>query len=418
MLQLERYIAKRYLYAAESGGQGRGFLRFITYVAIGGVAIGVAALLLSLSIVHGFSREIEAKIIGFGAHIEIENYQDEPLQDAEELEAKLSKFEHVTSIAPVVQEFVLLRHSANQIDGVVLWGARTVPPYLSGKVISGASSLQADSSGLDAVVIGNQLASKLQLSVGDVVTVFSMRRSASQTLDGAGIGITMPRIKQFSIGGIYETSLSNFDELYIFASLDQAKQLLAYGADEISRFDLTLDNAAEARTVAAEIEDTLGFPLMARSIFDVYRGLFAWVNLQEGIIPLVISVITLVAAFNIVGALLMIILEKTREIGILGSMGASGKTLRRLFLWLGLLIGIAGVILGELLAIALALLQKWYQIIPLPEEAYYMKTAPVEINPVDFAVVGLCTLLLCLVAAYLPARVASGIDPIRVIRFR
>ena len=157
---------------------------------------------------------------------------------------------------------------------------------------------------------------------------------------------------------------------------------------------------------------------MARSIYEVWRGLFAWVELQESIIPLVIGVIILVAAFNIVGALLMIILEKTREIGVLESMGASSRSLRRLFLWLGLLIGIVGTAIGEGLALVLALIQQRYGIIPLPPEAYYMDTAPIELNPFDFVLVAVVTLTLCALAAYVPARVAAAIDPIRVIRFR
>ena len=125
----------------------------------------------------------------------------------------------------------------------------------------------------------------------------------------------------------------------------------------------------------------------------------------------------IVAAFNIVGTLLMIILEKTREIGVMASMGASRQLLRRLFLWLGLFVGAVGTTLGLGIAYALALLQQRYAIIPLPEEAYYMDTAPIELNPLDFVLVGVISLTLCALAAYIPARFASRIEPLKVIRF-
>jgi lipoprotein-releasing system permease protein len=165
------------------------------------------------------------------------------------------------------------------------------------------------------------------------------------------------------------------------------------------------------------MEQDVGFPISARTIYQQYQGLFAWVNLQQSIIPLVIGVIVLVASFNIIGILLMMILEKTREIGVLGSLGASGRQLRRLFLTLGAQIGVIGIGIGELLALVLGYVQMRFEIIPLPAEAYYMSTAPVSLNPLDFLLVAAVAFILCLAAAYIPARVASRIEPVKAIRF-
>jgi lipoprotein-releasing system permease protein len=142
------------------------------------------------------------------------------------------------------------------------------------------------------------------------------------------------------------------------------------------------------------------------------------VNLQQSIIPLVIGVIVLVGAFNIIGALLMMILEKTREIGILQSLGTSQRTLKRVFLTLGLLIGGIGTTIGAALAVTLGYLQQQFELIPLPAEAYYMTTAPIELNPLDYVVVGVVTLVLCGLAAYIPARVAARVEPVQAIRFQ
>lgn len=412
----EHFVAFRYLRGAQGREEGRRFLRLVTWVAIGGVAVGVATLLLALSIVHGFSREIEEKIVGFGAHVQVESFQDEPLEEAGRLQRRIMAIDHVRRVTPVVTEFALLRKTAEEIDGVALWGTDGLPPYLVERLVAGRSSFSADAEGRPGVVVGQQLARLLDLSIGDRVTAFSMR--GLDTPSAASAGRARPRVKQFYVAGIFETSLANFDELYVFTDIGAARDLLSYGVDEVTRFDVTADRIDAIPEVALAVEERLGFPIMARTIYEVYSGLFAWINLQESIIPLVIGVIILVAAFNIVGTLLMIILEKTREVGVLASMGASRKRLRRLFLWLGALIGLVGTAGGEVLALVLALLQQRFQIIPLPAEAYYMEYAPIELSVVDFVLVAVVSLVLCALSAYVPARVASRIEPVRVIRFQ
>lgn len=417
-VSFERYVALRYLLGAQGREEGRRFLRFITYVAIGGVAVGVTALLLALSIVRGFSREIESKIIGFGAHVQVESMQDAPLQQADRLEAQLRQVEGVDAVYPVITEFALLRRSAREIDGVAVWGTHALPKYLQEQLVEGSAELAGSTDELPRLVVGETLARQLGITVGDTTTVFSMRTEGQALTGQAGLLQARPRVRQFTVAGIYETDLANFDELYVFADLEKVRSLLGYGPYEVTRFDVMVTDVEQASLIVRAIEDELGFPAMARSVFEVFRGLFAWVNLQESIIPLVIGVIILVAAFNIVGILLMIILEKTREIGILSSMGAASQRIQRLFIWLGLFIGGCGTALGLLLATVLGILQERYQIIPLPAEAYYMETAPIAMNPLDFLVVASVSVLLCVLAAYVPARVASRIDPLRVIRFR
>ncbi len=410
-------MALRYLLGAQGREEGRRFVRFITYVAVGGVAVGVAALLLALSIVRGFSREIEAKIVGFGAHVQVESIQDAPLSDARSMQRDIAQMETVAHVAPVVTEFALLRRSAVEIDGVALWGTDVLSPYLAEHLQDGAPSFAPDSAGRAGLVIGAALARLLSVSVGDRVTVFSMRKTSGNGASPLSTLGVRPRVKQFHVAGIYETALAHFDELYVFTDLDVARDLLQYGPDQVTRFDLTLHDVAQAKAVVIDVEEIYGFPVMARTIYQAFRWLFAWVNLQEAFIPVVISIMIVVAAFNIVGTLLMIILEKTREIGVMASMGASRQTIRRLFLWLGLFIGVTGTGIGLSLAFGLALLQQRYAIIPLPEEAYYMDTAPIALDPFDFVMVGAVALILCVLSAYIPARFASRIEPLKVIRF-
>jgi len=385
----------------------------VTIVAIGGVAVGVLALLLALSIVRGFSREIEAKIIGFGAHVQVESMTDAPIDGATALRDGLSKLDGVVTVAPEVIEFALLRKSSKDIDGVGLWGTTRLPPYLSKHIVNGDSDFARNDSGLPGLIIGSKLARLLGADVGERVTVFSMKNTGRANT----IKAEMPRVKQFYVAGIYETSFANFDELYVFCDINVARALLQYAPDQVTRFDLTLADISTVDDMARRINKKWGYPIVARTIFEVYHSYFAWVKLQRGIIPLVIGVIIIVAAFNIVGTLLMLALEKTREMGVLISMGASARALRRLFLWLGLMIGVIGTFFGETLALVFAWLQIHFSLIPLPKEAYFMNKAPVELNSLDFVIVGVIALVLCTAAAYIPARVVSRIEPIRAIRF-
>ena len=415
----ERFVALRYLWGAEGQADGRSFLRFVTYVAIGGVALGVAALLLSLAIVRGFSQEITDKIIGFGAHIQVQSFvQEDPLSDASSLQRRLGEVEGIAQVSPVVENLVLLRRSNTSIDGVVMLGNRTVPSYMEGRIVEGTFRLTAQENEPPPVVVGASLAERLGLEVGDQVAAFSL-------LNGSGsgtsaMGIERPRVRQFQIGGIYETSMTNIDDTYIFTGLSVAQSLAGFEDDEVSRFDLTTADISRADSLAAQIENRFGFPVSARTIYQIqpFSSLFAWVDLQQSIIPLVIGVIVIVAAFNIIGALLMMILEKTREIGVLQSLGVSQRGLKRLFLLVGVLIGAAGAAVGSLTAFGLSVLQQRYALIPLPADAYYMTTAPIQLNMLDYLLVNGIAILLCAIAAYIPARVAARIEPVRAIRFQ
>jgi lipoprotein-releasing system permease protein len=411
----ERFMAWRYLRGAQGRqGEGRSFLRFITYVAVGGVAVGVAALLLALAIVRGFSGEIEEKITGFGAHVQVRSYANAPLERADSLRRRLAVVEHVKRVAPVLQRFVLLRHSRQQIDGVALWGTSAPSPYLRERVTRGQFSFAPDSAGHPGAVVGASLAQRLGLAPGDLATVFSMPEG-----EGGETGpLPTPRVKQLRIRGVFETSLTDFDDRFVFTSLEAARTVTAAAPGTVTRLDLTLDRVTRADSVAATVEDQLGFPIQAVTIYQAFSGLFAWVGLQRSITPLVIGVIILVAAFNIISTLFMLMIEKTREMGVLASLGASSRRLRRLFVGLGLLIGTVGTALGASLALVLALLQKRYELIPLPAEAYYMTTAPVELRLLDFVLVSVFAIALCAAASYPPARAAARIDPIRAIRFR
>lgn len=405
----ERTLAVRYLRGAT--GSDRSFLRFVILAAVGGVAVGTGALLVATMIVRGFSREIEAKIVGFGQHIEAESMDGRPILAADSLAAVVAAFPGVAAARPAVLDFALLRASgsASAVDGAVLWGmAPGDQPFVAAQT-RGRFAFAPDSAGRPGLVVGARLADRLGLDVGDRVTAFSTR--------GVGTDARLrPRVATFHVVGVFETGMGDFDDQFAITDRDRVTALFDYPPGSATRLDVTLDDASDDDALAARINADVGPPLFARTIREVYRGLFAWVDLQQRIIPLLMSILTLVAAFNIVGVLLMIVLEKAREIGTLLAIGASRRAIRRLFVLLGLLVGVAGSALGALGALAFGVLQARFRFVPLPADAYFLDAAPVDIRALDVAVVVVASILLCTLAAYLPARAAARMDPIRTIR--
>lgn len=402
-MKLEWFIALRYFRSAEGQREGRGFVRFITYVAVGGVAVGVAALILALGIVRGFSQEIEGKLMDVGAHLQIVSFMDEPLEEAEELRATLEGYDEIASIRAVAENVVIARAGPTAIEGLVLIGTDTLPTGL----LRGADPPALS----DAVLVSSTIADRFGMSAGDRLTLFALDRT-----EGQGTNLR-PRVKQFEVADTYATSLDFVDDTFLFIGLDAARSFFEYDADSVSRFEVMLHDVSDIPRMAEELDNALSFPAAVQTIYQQYSGLFAWINLQQNIIPLVISIIVIVAAFNIVGTLLMLMLEKTREIGVLMSLGLSAKSVRQVFMALGAAIGGVGSALGAALAVGAGWVQQTYGIIPLPAEAYYMDTAPMALAATDVALVMSVAFGLCILAAYVPARVASGIDPVRVIRF-
>ena len=412
----ERTLALRYLRGAEGRDARRGFLRFVVLAAVGGVAVGTGALLLAVMIVRGFSREIEAKIVGFGQDVQVESFLGTPLEGAAALAARLDALPGVERATPAVVDFALLRASgdggASQVDGVLVWGTRAdAQPFVAGALDGGAFSFAPDAAGLPGLVVGSGLRDRLGLAVGQRVTAFSTRGL------GGGEVTSRPFIKQFHVAGVYETGLGDFDDSYAFVSLGTARELFRLDADVATRVDLSLADPDQARAVADAVTDEVGPPVYARPIEDVYRGLFAWVELQQSIVPLVISILVVVAAFNIVGALLMVVLEKAQEIGTVLAMGASRAAVQRLFVLFGFLVGVIGAAGGAAAALAFAWVQLTFDLVKLPADAYYLSVAPVEVRALDVALTVAAAVALCTLAAFVPARAASRVEPIQVIRF-
>lgn len=399
------FIASRYLKSRHNDG----FISFITTIAITGVALGTAALIIALAVLGGFEKEITDKIVGFTSHVQVTGFQNAPLRNHAGNAALIEKeFPVVKAVAPFVAREALIRSSTN-IDGILLKGvdpARDLsitPRY----IVAGQYDLRRDPGSTAKLVIGKKLADRLAVGIGDRVAVFGMGR----TFEPGQL-----RVTQFRVTGLYESGMAEYDDIYAFTGLADAQTLFQMG-DAVSGYDVDLWHADSAFSVAAAIQERLGYPHYAKTVFQNYRNIFAWIELQKQPVPIVLGLIIVVATVNIVGTLLMMVLSKTREIGVLRAMGARKRDIARIFLRQGFVIAFIGTSAGNLLAYGLCQAQLELQLLTLPSDIYFMASVPILIKWEYFIIVSAISITLCMLSSLVPARLAARVTPVAAIRF-
>lgn len=402
-MNLVWFVAKRYFTGARTGA---GFLSFVKIMAVTGVAVGSASLLISLSIVHGFRSTIQDKVLGFGSHLRVTSIVNTPLFRADTLVTRLAERPDVARVQAVVEGQIILQ-AGDRVEGSFLRGvdAAMETTDIPETMRSGAFDLAEQPDGLPGLVMGTRMARTLGAQVGSAVTVYAVS------------GGEIPQIRRFRLTGVYETGIDRFDDVLAIVDIRQARYLVGLEEPAAHHVELRLRDAAMIREVEAELDAWIGFPYLNESIYLRYANIFAWIRLQEQTVPLVIGVMIIIAAFNLIGTILMMVLERTRDIGILKAMGGTDRQVRRIFLMEGLIVGLTGLAIGIALAALFSWAQGTFGIIPLNEENYYMSTAPVQPHLSDFLWVGAVSLLLCVGASWFPARVASKVNPLQVIHF-
>lgn len=398
-------IAQRYLRSSQNDG----FVSFITTIAILGVALGTATLIIALSVLGGFEREITDKVIGFTSNVEVQGFHNLPLRDyVQHMKAVEDSVPLVKAIAPYVAREALIR-SREGVDGIFLKGVdplrdvSSIRKYMS----VGEYELGREQGSLPRLVIGRKLAAKLVLKVGDKATVFGIGRMVEQG---------QLRVMQFQVVGIYESGMSEFDDVYAFTALEDAQKLFQLDG-AVTGFDVLVTQIDSVQIVADRIQDLMGYPHYARTMFETYRNLFSWIELQKRPIPIILGLVIIVATVNIIGTLLMLVLDKTKDIGVLMSMGATRWGITMIFLRQGAIVAVIGTLLGNLLGFGLCFAQMELKFFSLPSDIYFMTSVPILLLPENFLLVSAISIALCFVCSYLPARLASRLNPVTAIRF-
>lgn len=400
------YISRRFLKSRKESG----FLNIISRIAISGIAIGVATLIIALSVLSGFEKTIQEKITDFDSHIKItafsgtvRNY-DNITQTIENLLG-----EHKLSIVPFASKLAIIS-SKNRQEGISIIGVpeESKLERLQKNIISGELNLGTFES--NNLVIGKVLANKLMIKVGDKITLFALKDDKIPSPQN------FPNIERFTVTGIFESGMAEYDDLYAYTNLMDAQNLFSIG-QSINGYDIQLTNTESIDSLTNLLRKNLTYPLFARSLFETHRNIFTWIELQQKPIPIILGLIIIVAVFNIIGTLLILVLEKTNAIGILKSLGANRNHILRIFLIQGIFIGVIGIILGNLLAIILIQIQVQFDVITVPSSVYFVTKVPFDLSPFIFLIVSSISLILSLGASIIPGYIASKVSPVKSLRF-
>ncbi len=404
---IARFIAWRHLMS----GHNRRFISFITVIATIGITLGVASLIITLSILDGFERTIKENVVSFTAHMQLFAFQNQVLPEYEATRrAVMERNPEVVEMAPYLSREGMIR-SKTDIDGVVIKGVDPQNDISAAKrrLVEGIYDLEEPERGLQKVILGRRLADKLEAVVGGRVVVYA--------LGGPALSLAQARVMQLEVTGIYETGMADYDGSVVYVNLTTAQRLFQVGR-MVSGFDILVSDQSTLEGLARRIPEQLGYPYYARTMYQMYRNLFTWIDLQQKPIPIILGLIIIVATVNIIGTVLMMVMEKAREIGALRTLGMKKATLLRIFLTQALLIGAIGTLAGNVLAFVVCWLELRYRFFALPSGIYFMTHVPIELSVFNFLVVSILAVAMTLLAAYLPARFTSKLDPVALIRFR
>lgn len=406
-MSLPLFLTKKYLKSKKDSR----FLSVISSITILGIAIGVAIVIIALTVLDGFDRAVSEKITNFNAHIKVTGFGNRNLSSPATIIPALEKRfnDSFSRIQPFVSKLTIIK-SKKMTEGITLTGIDTDKDSELGNFIqTGSFDLKSDS-GLPKIILGKTLSEKLFVKVGDVTTIFSLRNDKVPSIENP------PAIEQFIVAGIYESGMSEYDDLNAFINFSTAQNTFGMG-DLISGYNIKVRDINRVKFLAEQLQDFLGYPYYVRTIFQVHQNIFTWLELQKEPIPIVLGLIIFVAVFNIVGTLLMIVLERTNAVGILRSLGANRILIMKTFLYHATFLTFLGVLFGNLLAFVLSLLQQQFDIISLPDKIYFVTRVPISIELKNYLMVTVITVAVSLFASMLPALIASRIKPISAIRF-
>ena len=407
-MSFELFVALRYLFSRRK----QTFIYIISLMSIMGVALGVGALVVVLGVYNGLTTDMRDKILGANAHAIVMSYLPSAFENDDGLLDRIRSVKGVTGATPFIYTEVMLS-AGNGVKGVVLRG---IDPESGPHVLSmlrqmrtgSAADLQRE--GTPGLIIGEELAKRLGLVEGSRVNLLSP--SGQKTASGYA-----PRIRPFEVVGIFKTGMFEYDSSLAFVSLAAARDVLGLPDKYLSGVELTVDDLFKADQTSARVATELGSPFYVRSWMEMNANLFAALKLEKIGMFILLTMVVLIGSFSIVTTLVMLVMEKTRDIAIMMSMGATRAMIRRIFMLQGSIIGVIGTLLGYALGLSLGWLLKRYQFIKLPENVYTLDHLPISITPTDVIIVGVSAMLLCFLATLYPARQAARLEPAEALRY-
>lgn len=409
----ESFLAWRYLRPKRK----RGFINLITLIALAGVAISVTGLIVVVSVMNGFDLDIRDKIIGTNAHVLVNAYGRQGLKDYPVLLDKIRALPHVVAASPFYQGQVMLK-SDSGVLGVVVQG---IVPEEHGRISKLKETIRSGSLAAmmaenapgspPAALLGKELADSLNLSLGQELSLFS------PVFRETPLG-PMPRVSKIRVAGIFETGFYEYDSGLIYVSLKSAQELFD-APGSVTQIGIRVDDVDRAAAISDQVQAMdKGIHFWAKDWLGMHSNLFTALKTEKLIMFIILACMIVVAAFNIVSTLIMVVMEKQKEIGILKSLGAASSNILKIFVWEGLVIGLAGTILGFAGGLGICWAITLHPIhIPGGGSVYYIENLPVSVNPMDLAIVFAISIGISFAATLYPAWMAGRLDPVEAIRY-
>lgn len=409
----ELFIAQRFTFSKENA---RRMSAPIVKIAVAGIAIGLAVMILSVAIVTGFKNEVSRKVTGFGAHIQISNFdannsfETKPISTSDIDFDRVMRINGIEHAQPYITKSGIIK-TENEIQAVVLKGIdkQFDWSFMQSNLVDGSIFTITDSVKSNRIVISQYIANLLNLNVGDKITVYFVQDP--------------PRMRPFIISGIYKTSIEDFDHVFALVDMRHLQKLNGWSNDQISGVELTINNFDQLYDLNDSVFFAIGNNFGQKTVLKIsqirerYPQIFDWLNLQDMNVLVILALMLVVACVNMISGLLILILERTNTIGLLKTFGYSNWQVQKIFVLQSFFLIIKGMIWGNVIGIGLCLLQKYFGIVPLDEASYYMSQVPINLQFWHVAILNIGTIVITLAVMLLPTLLTSKISPATTIKF-
>jgi lipoprotein-releasing system permease protein len=409
-MNFELFVCLRYLKSTKK----KGFLSLISLISVAGVAVGVMALIIVIAVMTGFGEEFRDKILGVNSHVVIQKFGG-AMPDYDAVLTTVNKHPKVTGATPYVYGQSMITTGSGGSGCVV----RGIDPATAGAVLSlpdqlihgsGLQDLLPQAPGeAPGIIIGIQLARQLRVHMGDRLRLLS----PSGPLSPMGI---IPRLKSCRITGIFETGMYEYDSSLVYIDINTAQDFFDI-PDQAHGIEVTITDIDQAAEVAADLRASLGEMFQVKDWMAMNYNLFSALKLEKTAMFIILTLIVLVAAFNIISTLIMVVMEKTKEIAILKAMGATAQQILRIFVYEGLFIGVSGTLIGLAGGLGVCELLSRYKFIELPSDVYPISTLPIKVLPLDVSLIAIAGVLITLLATIYPSWQAAKVEPSTSLRY-